>query len=247
MELRDLKAFVTLGRYCTLVRRRRASTSPSRPRASRSAGWRRTLAAAVRAQHRQHPATGRCSGAPSTPTPAPWWPRARQLARSARDVLAGHGYPAHRLRGRHQDCWCPPPSPAFGPAAPGSPSSSTISHPSPVAGAGGRAAGSRLLPPARPRGWPGAAVVAPTFVAVLPAGYPGWRGSPDLQEKPLAILRRDEAPSFYDQFIHYLAQERAALFRTSSTSTTSPPASPRRPASPGPWSPPPPPLGIPMC
>ncbi|WP_281704501.1 LysR substrate-binding domain-containing protein, partial [Aeromonas taiwanensis] len=28
----------------------------------------------------------------------------------------------------------------------------------------------------------------------------------DLLDKPLAILRRDKAPSFHDQFVHYLAQ-----------------------------------------
>ena len=57
-----------------------------------------------------------------------------------------------------------------------------------------------------PKGWPVLPVVRAHFVAVLPAGYQGVAGLADLQEKPLAILRRDKAPSFYDQFIHYLAQ-----------------------------------------
>lgn len=35
---------------------------------------------------------------------------------------------------------------------------------------------------------------------------PGVTGLSDLLDKPLAILRRDKAPSFHDQFVHYLAQ-----------------------------------------
>ena len=57
-----------------------------------------------------------------------------------------------------------------------------------------------------PKGWPVLPVVRAHFVAVLPAGYQGVAGLADLQEKPLAILRRDKAPSFHDQFVHYLAQ-----------------------------------------
>ena len=57
-----------------------------------------------------------------------------------------------------------------------------------------------------PKGWPVLPVVRAHFVAVLPAGYQGVTGLSDLLDKPLAILRRDKAPSFHDQFVHYLAQ-----------------------------------------
>ncbi|MNH60430.1 HTH-type transcriptional regulator BenM [compost metagenome] len=57
-----------------------------------------------------------------------------------------------------------------------------------------------------PRGWHFLAVVRAHFVAVLPASYRGIGGFADLVDKPLAILRRDKAPSFHDQFVHYLAQ-----------------------------------------
>ena len=57
-----------------------------------------------------------------------------------------------------------------------------------------------------PRGWHFLPVVRAHFVAVLPASYRGIGGFADLVDKPLAILRRDKAPSFHDQFVHYLAQ-----------------------------------------
>ncbi len=44
------------------------------------------------------------------------------------------------------------------------------------------------------------------FVAVLPASYRDVKELADLVDKPLAILRRDKAPSFYDHLMNYLAQ-----------------------------------------
>lgn len=57
-----------------------------------------------------------------------------------------------------------------------------------------------------PKGWPCLPVVRAHFVAVLPASYAGVSKLADLVDKPLAILRRDKAPSFYDHLMHYLAQ-----------------------------------------
>ncbi|MFQ2225662.1 LysR substrate-binding domain-containing protein [Aeromonas hydrophila] len=57
-----------------------------------------------------------------------------------------------------------------------------------------------------PKGWHCLPVVRAHFVAVLPASYAGVRELADLVDKPLAILRRDKAPSFYDHLMNYLAQ-----------------------------------------
>ncbi|MFB2862673.1 LysR substrate-binding domain-containing protein [Aeromonas sp. MdU4] len=57
-----------------------------------------------------------------------------------------------------------------------------------------------------PKGWHAMPVERAHFVAVLPASYRDVRGLADLLDKPLAILRRDKAPSFYDHLMNYLAQ-----------------------------------------
>ncbi|WP_336756482.1 LysR family transcriptional regulator [Aeromonas hydrophila] len=57
-----------------------------------------------------------------------------------------------------------------------------------------------------PKGWHCLPVVRAHFVAVLPASYAGVHELADLVDKPLAILRRDKAPSFYDHLMNYLAQ-----------------------------------------
>ncbi|WP_265456483.1 LysR family transcriptional regulator [Aeromonas salmonicida] len=57
-----------------------------------------------------------------------------------------------------------------------------------------------------PKGWHCLPVVQAHFVAVLPASYSGMSELADLVDKPLAILRRDKAPSFYDHLMNYLAQ-----------------------------------------
>lgn len=57
-----------------------------------------------------------------------------------------------------------------------------------------------------PKGWHALPVVEAHFVAVLPASYRDVRELADLVDKPLAILRRDKAPSFYDHLMNYLAQ-----------------------------------------
>ncbi|MBC6485515.1 LysR family transcriptional regulator [Aeromonas hydrophila] len=57
-----------------------------------------------------------------------------------------------------------------------------------------------------PKGWHCLPAVRAHFVAVLPASYAGMGELADLVDKPLAILRRDKAPSFYDHLMNYLAQ-----------------------------------------
>ncbi|MGL5030460.1 MAG: LysR family transcriptional regulator [Aeromonas sp.] len=62
-----------------------------------------------------------------------------------------------------------------------------------------------------PKGWQALPVVEAHFVAVLPASYHGVTSLADLVNKPLAILRRDKAPSFYDHLMSYLAQNVAQI------------------------------------
>ena len=57
-----------------------------------------------------------------------------------------------------------------------------------------------------PKGWHAIPVERAHFVAVLPASYRDVKELADLVDKPLAILRRDKAPSFYDHLMNYLAQ-----------------------------------------
>jgi DNA-binding transcriptional LysR family regulator len=174
--------------------------------------------------------------------------QSEQLARSARDVLAGHAGTLRIGFGVATKLLVPAAIARFRASRPGVAIelNDLSTHHQLLALAEGRLdLGFCRLP--APKGWPVLPVVRAHFVAVLPAGYQGVAGLADLQEKPLAILRRDKAPSFTISSCTIWPRAGCA-FRTSSTSTTSPPASPpRRPASPGPWSPPPPPLSIPMC
>ncbi|QFI54456.1 LysR family transcriptional regulator [Aeromonas simiae] len=57
-----------------------------------------------------------------------------------------------------------------------------------------------------PKGWYAQPVLRAHFVAVLPAAYPDLAGIKSLLAYPLAILRRDKAPSFHDHLMNYLAQ-----------------------------------------
>lgn len=59
-----------------------------------------------------------------------------------------------------------------------------------------------------PRGWHAMAVEQAHFVAVLPASYHDVKTLADLIDKPLAILRREKAPSFYDHVMNYFARSR---------------------------------------
>lgn len=57
-----------------------------------------------------------------------------------------------------------------------------------------------------PKGWPALPVVTARFVAVIPTSYPPTTILADLRTLPLVTLRRDQAPSFQDHLMSYLAQ-----------------------------------------
>lgn len=57
-----------------------------------------------------------------------------------------------------------------------------------------------------PRGWFFRPLLHSHLVAVLPADYPAITDITGLAAYPLAILRREKAPAFHDHLLHYLAQ-----------------------------------------
>ena len=130
-----------------------------------------------------------------------------QLGRTARDVLAGNGGTLRIGFGVATKLLVPAAIARFRASRPGVgiELNDLSTHHQLLALSEGRLdLGFCRLP--APKGWPVLPVVRAHFVAVLPAGYQGVTGLSDLLEKPLAILRRDKAPSFHDQFVHYLAQ-----------------------------------------
>lgn len=58
-----------------------------------------------------------------------------------------------------------------------------------------------------PRNWYAQPVLAAHFVLALPAHYPLDATLEWLCEQPLALLRRDKAPSFYDHLMRFLASQ----------------------------------------
>jgi DNA-binding transcriptional LysR family regulator len=62
-----------------------------------------------------------------------------------------------------------------------------------------------------PAGWPSLAVIEARFLAVLPASYPHGITLKQLGQKPLVVIQRAEAPSFYDHMMNYLTQSGLAL------------------------------------
>ena len=173
--------------------------------------------------------------------------QSEQLARSARDVLAGHAGTLRIGFGVATKLLVPAAIARFRASRPGSPSSSTISPPITSCWRWRRGAWILASAACPPQGLAGAARGARPFRRRAARRLSGVAGLADLQEKPLAILRRDKAPSFYDQFIHYLAQsglrfqdiqyvnDFAAGIATAAAGIA--------------WTlvPPPPPLSIPMC
>ncbi|WP_028534324.1 LysR family transcriptional regulator [Paludibacterium yongneupense] len=61
------------------------------------------------------------------------------------------------------------------------------------------------LPP--PQGWSALPVLTARFVAVLPASYRDISSLSDLAARPLALIQRAKAPSFYDHFMNHAACE----------------------------------------
>ena len=133
--------------------------------------------------------------------------QSEQLGRTARDVLAGNGGTLRIGFGVATKLLVPAAIARFRATRPGVgiELNDLSTHHQLLALSEGRLdLGFCRLP--APKGWPVLPVVRAHFVAVLPAGYQGVTGLSDLLDKPLAILRRDKAPSFHDQFVHYLAQ-----------------------------------------
>lgn len=133
--------------------------------------------------------------------------QSEQLGRTARDVLAGNGGTLRIGFGVATKLLVPAAIARFRASRPGVgiELNDLSTHHQLLALAEGRLdLGFCRLP--APKGWQVLPVVRAHFVAVLPAGYQGVSGLSDLLDKPLAILRRDKAPSFHDQFVHYLAQ-----------------------------------------
>ncbi|WP_409422615.1 LysR family transcriptional regulator [Pseudaeromonas sp. ZJS20] len=58
-----------------------------------------------------------------------------------------------------------------------------------------------------PKGWPSLPVLTANFTAVLPQHYPAQLDLAALMDYPLACIRRDKAPSFHDHLMKYLAQQ----------------------------------------
>ena len=241
MELRDLKAFVTLGEvlhFGQAAARQHITQSALSKQIRRLEGEFGGGLFERNASSTRLTPLGRALYGDACALVA----QSEQLGRTARDVLAGNGGTLRIGFGVATKLLVPAAIARFRASRPGVgiELNDLSTHHQLLALAEGRLdLGFCRLP--APKGWQVLPVVRAHFVAVLPAGYQGVTGLSDLLDKPLAILRRDKAPSFHDQFVHYLARAGCAL-GISSTSTTSPPASPpRRRASPGPWCPPPPP------
>lgn len=57
-----------------------------------------------------------------------------------------------------------------------------------------------------PRNWPALPVLKAQFVAVLPVTYAEVTSLRQLTHEPLVTIRRDKAPAFHDHLMNYLAQ-----------------------------------------
>jgi DNA-binding transcriptional LysR family regulator len=57
-----------------------------------------------------------------------------------------------------------------------------------------------------PAGWPYLPVVEARFTAVLPASYNPELTLTELMHHPLVVIQREQAPSFHDHMMNYLAQ-----------------------------------------
>lgn len=206
MELRDLKAFVTLGEVLhfgqAALRQHVTQSALSKQirRLEQELGGELfdRNASATRLTH-----LGRALYADAVQLVQ----ESEQLGRTARDVLAGHsgilrigfGVASNRLvpaaiaRLR-----------AERPQISIMLSDLSTHHQILALGAGELDVGFCRLP--APGQWPCLPVITAHFVAVLPAGYPADTRLEDLRDLPLAALRREKAPSFYDHQMHFLAQ-----------------------------------------
>ncbi|MFC5708270.1 LysR family transcriptional regulator [Aeromonas eucrenophila] len=206
MELRDLKAFVTLGEVLhfgqAAARQHITQSALSKQIRRLEAEWGGELFER-NASSTRLTLLGRALYADASALVA----QSEQLGRSARDVLAGNGGTLRIGFGVATKLLVPAAIARLRAARPGVriELNDLSTHHQLLALAEGRLdLGFCRLP--APKGWHCLPVVRAHFIAVLPASYAGVKGLGDLVDRPLAILRRDKAPSFHDQFVHYLAQ-----------------------------------------
>lgn len=206
MELRDLKAFVTLGEVLhfgqAAARQHITQSALSKQIRRLEAEWGGELFER-NASSTRLTLLGRALYADASALVA----QSEQLGRSARDVLAGNGGTLRIGFGVATKLLVPAAIARLRAARPGVriELNDLSTHHQLLALAEGRLdLGFCRLP--APKGWHCLPVVRAHFIAVLPASYAGVKGLADLVDRPLAILRRDKAPSFHDQFVHYLAQ-----------------------------------------
>ncbi len=206
MELRDLKAFVTLGEVLhfgqAAARQHITQSALSKQIRRLEVAFGGELFERNASSTRLTP-LGRALYGDACALVA----QSEQLGRTARDVLAGNGGTLRIGFGVATKLLVPAAIARFRASRPGVgiELNDLSTHHQLLALSEGRLdLGFCRLP--APKGWPVLPVVRAHFVAVLPAGYQGVTGLSDLLDKPLAILRRDKAPSFHDQFVHYLAQ-----------------------------------------
>lgn len=206
MELRDLKAFVTLGELLhfgqAAARQHITQSALSKQIKRLEAEWGGELFERSASSTRLT-GLGRALYGDACALVV----RSEQLGRTARDVLAGNGGTLRIGFGVATKLLVPAAIARFRASRPevNIELNDLSTHHQLLALAEGRLdLGFCRLP--APRGWHVLPVVRAHFIAVLPASYTEVRGLADLVERPLAILRRDKAPSFHDQFVHYLAQ-----------------------------------------
>ena len=206
MELRDLKAFVTLGEVLhfgqAAARQHITQSALSKQIRRLEVAFGGELFERNASSTRLTP-LGRALYGDACALVA----QSEQLGRTARDVLAGNGGTLRIGFGVATKLLVPAAIARFRATRPGVgiELNDLSTHHQLLALSEGRLdLGFCRLP--APKGWQVLPVVRAHFVAVLPAGYQGVTGLSDLLDKPLAILRRDKAPSFHDQFVHYLAQ-----------------------------------------
>ena len=206
MELRDLKAFVTLGEVLhfgqAAARQHITQSALSKQIRRLEAAFGGELFERNASSTRLTP-LGRALYGDACALVA----QSEQLGRTARDVLAGNGGTLRIGFGVATKLLVPAAIARFRATRPGvgiELNDLSTHHQLLALSEGKLDLGFCRLP--APKGWQVLPVVRAHFVAVLPAGYQGVTGLSDLLDKPLAILRRDKAPSFHDQFVHYLAQ-----------------------------------------
>lgn len=206
MELRDLKAFVTLGEvlhFGQAAARQHITQSALSKQIRRLEGEFGGELFERNASSTRLTPLGRALYGDACALVA----QSEQLGRTARDVLAGNGGTLHIGFGVATKLLVPAAIARFRASRPGvgiELNDLSTHHQLLALSEGKLDLGFCRLP--APKGWQVLPVVRAHFVAVLPAGYQGVTGLSDLLDKPLAILRRDKAPSFHDQFVHYLAQ-----------------------------------------